>query len=106
MRWTNSPRTPNVFQMRSSWWSILRLIRSLPGPAPANPRYDPGRAHHTPAGFRNNYPHRAPTPEEMEAGRAQANGRSRGAPLRVDLSPVPPDLAFLRANRSQPAVTW
>ncbi|HSF48643.1 MAG TPA: MBL fold metallo-hydrolase [Burkholderiales bacterium] len=42
----------------------------------------------------------------MKAARAQVDGRSRRAPLRLDLSPVAPDLAFLRANRSQPAVTW
>jgi L-ascorbate metabolism protein UlaG (beta-lactamase superfamily) len=87
-------------------WSILRLVRYLPGPDPTNPHYDPARAHHTPRGFRNIYPHAAPTAEEMSRIRNQMDRRAPALPLRVDLSQASPDLAFLHANRTRPAVTW
>ncbi len=87
-------------------WSILRLVRYLPGPAPNNPHYNPARVHHTPNGFRNIYPHAAPTAEEMRRIRNQMDRRAPALPLRIDLSRASPDLSFLHANRSRPAVTW
>jgi L-ascorbate metabolism protein UlaG (beta-lactamase superfamily) len=88
------------------WWPILRLVRNMPGPRPTNPRFDPARPHHTPTGFRNNYPQQPPTAVEIDRLSAEAKEPADARPLRVDLSPVAPDLAFLHANRSQPAVTW
>ena len=88
------------------WWPILRLVRKIPGPGPRNPLFDPARSHHTPTGFRNNYPQQPPTATEIERLSAEAKKPATALPLRVDLSPVAPDLAFLHANRGQPAVTW
>jgi N-acyl-phosphatidylethanolamine-hydrolysing phospholipase D len=88
------------------WWPILRLVRNIPGPQPKNLRFDPARSHHTPTGFRNNYPQRPPTPAEIDRLSAEVKTSANVGPLRVDLSPVAPNLPFLHANRAQPAVTW
>ena len=87
-------------------WSVLNLMRKIPGPKPTNPHYNRERGHHTPSGFRNNYPPRPPTAEELSRSRQQTDERSRAQLSRIDLSRVAPDLALLHANRTQPAVTW
>jgi hypothetical protein len=55
------------------WWPILRLVRNIPGPRPKNPRFDPARSHHTPTGFRNNYPQQPPTAVEINRLSPEAN---------------------------------
>lgn len=86
-------------------WSLLTLLL-LTGCEAHNPYYDPDKRHHTPAGFRNNYPHEpqgsfwrwrwqrfwAGLPKEPAGGYR---------PERVQ-----PDLAFLSANRTESTLTW
>jgi L-ascorbate metabolism protein UlaG (beta-lactamase superfamily) len=70
-----------------------------------NPDYDPCKAHHTPTGFRNT----ADTPPKTSAEFFRWQRERRDLVIRppqVDLSTVPPDLPFLRSNRSDFAVTW
>jgi len=70
-----------------------------------NPDYDPGKAHHTPRGFRNT----ANTPQKTTAEffRWQRERRDLVVPPpTADLSVVRPELDFIGTNRSQFAVTW
>jgi L-ascorbate metabolism protein UlaG (beta-lactamase superfamily) len=69
-----------------------------------NPDYDPSRPHHTPEGFRNT----ANTPRKTTAEFFRWQRERRDLvipPPQADLSVVKPDLAFIRSNRSEFAVT-
>lgn len=70
------------------------------------PHYDPAKPHHTPEGFENNYPHDHPSRLDFWRWSVQRRLAGLPKPPQQDLSPVTPDLAFLRANRSEAAVTW
>jgi beta-lactamase family protein len=87
-------------------WSVLRLVRMLPGPKPHNPYFDPAKHHHTPVGFRNNHPRAPPTQEELARLHRDLEAKAPASAPRVDLSPVAPDLALLQANRTRHTVTW
>ncbi len=73
-----------------------------------NAAYNPGKLHHTPNGFTNNYPHEVPQSfwkwqwERLREGTASppANGWASVLPS------VKPDVAFLKANRSERTLTW
>ncbi|TVQ98656.1 MAG: MBL fold metallo-hydrolase [Desulfovibrionales bacterium] len=71
-----------------------------------NPHYDPDKPHHTSTGFQNNYPHSRPS--GLDFWRWFVQRRLEGLPKKptLELAPVAPELEFLHANRSQPAVTW
>lgn len=93
--------------------SAVLAAAALAGCANVNPYYDAGKPHHRPEGFANNYP---PNPAyqrpkagffEGWAGRIK-NWTSDGAE-RAPLAPVGtvrPDLAWLHANKAEPALTW
>lgn len=91
----------------------MQILKDSPVPLPAawsgkphhNPQYDPAKPHHTPAGFRNNYPHGRPSRQDF--ARWSEERRRKGLPPpAADLSCVAPDLDFLHANRGRTAVTW
>ncbi|MGH6609014.1 MAG: MBL fold metallo-hydrolase [Burkholderiaceae bacterium] len=73
--------------------------------SPMNPHYDASKAHHTPVGFRNTAPTRNKSTTEFLRWQRERWSLDIAAP-RVDLSPVQPDLAFIRSNRTQFAVTY
>ena len=87
-------------------WSLVRLARGLKLAPPENPYFDPTKPHHTPAGFRNNYPQRPPSAEDLERLRREMRQAREARPAPALLTPVAPDLAFLHANRVKPSVTW
>lgn len=74
----------------------------------SNPHFNPARAHHTPNGFKNNYPH--PTDqnfwkwqwERLRDGTVQPPPGGWASVL----PSVKPDVAFLKANRSERTMTW
>jgi L-ascorbate metabolism protein UlaG (beta-lactamase superfamily) len=72
-----------------------------------NPHYDGAKPHHLPDGFRNVDPElKLPPPrDEFLSWQRQRLGQSVPDPT-IDLSPVAPDLAFIRGNRNDFAVTW
>lgn len=87
---------------------------------PRNPYYDPAKAHTTPRGFRNNYPHERRSGRDVfrwgwrrmwHAPAAGEDAEVHGAPP-ADRQPAPPapavpaEAAFLRANRTEPTLTW
>jgi len=82
------------------------LCSLLSGCGTHNPYYDPNRSHHTPEGFRNNYPMQAPSRGDMLRWQ-WARWRDELPPPPKDLpEPVKPDLAALAHPGPQPAVTW
>lgn len=97
--------------MRFSLLAVLLLAAC----SHVNPDYDPAKPHHRPDGFANNYP---PNPAYRRpddapgffatwSGRIRAwtDGKDKTAP-RHPVTGVTPDLAFLRANRTEPSLTW
>lgn len=86
---------------------------TLGGCATTNSYYDPAKPHHTPAGFRNNYPpnpaYRRPETSAITAWirriRNWTSADHAREPVRP-LLPVKPDLEFIHANARVPAVTW
>ncbi len=71
-----------------------------------NPHYNAAKSHHTPTGFKNNYPHPGP----QSYWRWQWERWRNGVPVVPaggwHFPVVKPDIAFLKANRTQNTVTW
>lgn len=72
----------------------------------SNPNYNPEKAHHTPEGFRNIYPH----PPKEGFWKWQWQRWTRGVPANPEggygFPLLVPDADFLRANRSAATITW
>jgi len=93
--------------------SALVLGLLLAGCANVNPYFDSSKTHHRPDGFANNYPPN-PAYQRPQLGffagwaariRNWTEDPAVRAP-RAPIEPVAPDLQFIHANRSQPALTW
>ncbi|MCS6945282.1 MAG: MBL fold metallo-hydrolase [Sutterellaceae bacterium] len=86
---------------------LLALSLAVGGCVSTNPYYDPAKPHHRPDGFRNLDPQAvAPRPfGDFLRWRRERAARAIEPP-RLDLSPVAPDLALLRADGNHFAVTW
>ena len=71
-----------------------------------NSHYNPAKSHHTADGFRNNYPHQ----EKQSFWGWQWERWKNGVPPDPDggygFPLVKPDVAFLKANRSESTLTW
>ncbi len=72
----------------------------------SNPHYNPMKTHHTPGGFRNNYPH---TPKQS-FWKWQWQRWTKGIPADPEAGYnfplLKPDAVFLAANRTRPTLTW
>ena len=72
----------------------------------SNPHYNPMKTHHTPDGFRNNYPH---TPKQS-FWKWQWQRWTKGIPADPEAGYnfplLKPDAVFLAANRTRPTLTW
>ncbi|TWC64525.1 MBL fold metallo-hydrolase [Herbaspirillum sp. SJZ099] len=86
--------------------AALALATALAGCSSSNKYYDPGKSNRTETGFRNNYP-QPPRPsfwkwqwERITAGLPKPPANDYQFPL------AKPDLAWLKANRQAPSVTW
>ncbi len=74
-----------------------------------NVNYDPSKKHHTPSGFRNNYPH--PTNQSFwkwQWERLTQNTVAKAPPggWASVLPSVKPDVELLKKNRSERTLTW
>jgi N-acyl-phosphatidylethanolamine-hydrolysing phospholipase D len=73
-----------------------------------NAHYNPAKKHHTPEGFKNNYPHEAPGSfwkwqwERLREGSVP----SPAGGWQTVIASTKPDIAFLQSNRSARSVTW
>jgi len=93
--------------------SVLACALFASGCAHRNPYYDAAKTHHRVEGFANNYPsnpaYQRPPRGFFEGWAARianwTEDESVRAPL-APIAPVAPDLAFIHANRSEPALTW
>jgi N-acyl-phosphatidylethanolamine-hydrolysing phospholipase D len=86
------------------WYVGAMLLVASTHAMTADP--DPNRPHHTPEGFRNNYPHPAPASfwawqrERWQKGLPATPEGGWHFPVDV------PDIAFLKANRTEYTATW
>lgn len=94
-------------------FALFALGLLAAGCAQVNPYFDPAKPHHTAAGFKNNYPpnpaYRRPELGFFDSWATRLKNWSSDGSERAPLAPIPvvaPDLAFLQANRSEPALTW
>jgi len=73
-----------------------------------NPNYNAAKSHHTPDGFRNNYPHMANQSFWKWQWQRLRDGTvpPPAAGWASVLPSVKPDVAFLKANRSERTITW
>jgi L-ascorbate metabolism protein UlaG (beta-lactamase superfamily) len=78
---------------------------ALDGPA-ANVYYDPAKPHHTPQGFRNNYPHAPPQGFWQWQWERWTQGVPQVPPGGWTFPLDRPDVEWLRANRTAATVTW
>ncbi|WP_220809492.1 MBL fold metallo-hydrolase [Noviherbaspirillum aridicola] len=92
---------------------VLALSLACAACTNVNPYYDAGKRHHTPQGFVNNYPpnpaYQRPETGFVEAWVSRLRNWTTGSESREPLAPIPtvkPDLDFIHANRSEPALTW
>jgi N-acyl-phosphatidylethanolamine-hydrolysing phospholipase D len=71
-----------------------------------NPNYNPMKSHHTPDGFRNNYPH----PGKQSFWKWQWQRLTGNLPADpkdgYNFPLLKPDAAFLSSNRTEPTLTW
>ncbi len=90
-------------------WGWMLLLALGACAAPGNPNYDRGKPHHTPDGFRNNYIEGLGNSGgsfwkwQWERWRA---GLPRPPENGYDFPQVEPDVAWLKANRTETAATW
>jgi L-ascorbate metabolism protein UlaG (beta-lactamase superfamily) len=94
-------RTPRL----AAFAFVAQLV--LAGCSHVNPYYDASKPHHRPDGFRNVDP-RAAIPKPLSNFLRWKLGtlfQDIPAP-KLDLTPVPPDLALVRATTNHFAVTW
>ncbi len=96
------------------WLRVVRratfLVLSLSGcAAPGNPYYDQARSHHTPEGFRNNYidglGNSGGSFWKWQWERTR-DGLPKPPANAYRFEQVKPDVAWIKANRSQTAATW
>jgi L-ascorbate metabolism protein UlaG (beta-lactamase superfamily) len=83
---------------------LLSLLYSAPGCA--NPYFDPAKPHHTPTGFRNNYPHDPPGSFLKWQWERLWAGLPNDPPPGYRTPVAAPDAAWLRANRAETTFTW
>jgi N-acyl-phosphatidylethanolamine-hydrolysing phospholipase D len=89
------------------------LFFHLGGCATVNPYYDPAKPHHTPDGFRNNYPpnpaYQGPDTGATTTWLSRLKKWTEDGPdtaPRRPLEVVKPDLAFIHGEKNRPAITW
>jgi N-acyl-phosphatidylethanolamine-hydrolysing phospholipase D len=74
-----------------------------------NLNYDPSKKHHTPEGFRNNYPHEANQSFwkwQWERLTKNTVAKTPEGGWQTVLPSVKPDVEFLKKNRSERTITW
>ncbi|NNG21708.1 MBL fold metallo-hydrolase [Telluria aromaticivorans] len=93
--------------------AALSFSLTLAGCAQVNPYYDAGKLHHRPQGFANNYPsnpaYQRPPSGFFEGWLGRIKNWTSDNSEREPQAPIPtvrPDLDFIHANRSEPALTW
>jgi len=85
---------------------MLASMLAVSGCSGKNPHFDPDKAHHTPTGFRNNYPHSHPSRLDLLRWSIQRRLAGVPRPPRREIATVRADLDFIQANAHETAVTW
>lgn len=103
-RLTRVTRHPGTRLLLALCLALLVLV-ALDAPS-QNVHFDPAKPHHTPTGFRNNYPH--PPPGNFLAWQWErwSTGVPKEPPGGWSFPLETPEGAFIRANRTIDTVTW
>ncbi len=93
--------------------AVLTCALLAAGCSHVNPYYDASKPHHRQEGFANNYPsnpaYARPPQGFFASWAARIRNWSDDGSARLPLAPIPtvkPDLAFIHANKTEPALTW
>ena len=86
--------------------ALLCLLFIGSGCETTNSYYDPSKPHHTPQGFKNNYPHDPPKSFLTWQWERFIGGLPKVPEGGYQFPVLKPDSAFLKSNRSQRTVTW
>jgi L-ascorbate metabolism protein UlaG (beta-lactamase superfamily) len=88
-------------------WSItLAAVALAAGCSRVNPYYDPTLAHHTPEGFKNNYPHSTPGRLDLLSWNYERWRDNLPPPPTASLAPVVADVEWLQQSSSDVRLTW
>lgn len=102
-----SRRGHSLFGRGSLSASLLGATFLVVSCSHVNPYYDPAKPHHRPEGFQNVDPNAVMPRPFGDFVRWQRERFSLDiAPPKMDLAPVAPDLALIRADSNHFAVTW
>lgn len=106
MNASRAPRRRRRIHHTATAFAIVVLLACATEKPAMNPHYNAAKSHHTPTGFKNNYPHPGP----QSYWRWQWERWRNGVPVVPaggwHFPVVKPDIAFLKANRTQNTVTW
>jgi len=84
----------------------LAVALSVTACSHRNPYYDPAKPHHTPEGFRNNYLDRKPDGLLKWQWQRITQGLPKPPANNYQFPVVKPDVAALRANKTETTATW
>jgi L-ascorbate metabolism protein UlaG (beta-lactamase superfamily) len=89
-------------------WVVGAAILAIAGCARVNPYYDANLAHHTPSGFKNNYPHRTPGTTDLWRWRFDQWRDNLPAEPNdpASLATVPADPSWIRQASDDVRLTW
>ncbi len=86
---------------------LLAICFLLIGCSEKNANYNPAKAHHTPTGFKNNHVQKEPRLSLLKWQWERVMNNLPPPPGKdFPFAPATPDIAWIKANKTVPALTW